>query len=559
LLTRDISLLNQGAFDVVVIGGGIFGACAAREAALAGLSVALIEQKDFSHATSANHFKMVHCGIRYLQHLDIKRLWESSYERSALLRIAPHLVQTVPIVIPTYGVGLQGKSFLGVGMLTYDLLTIRRNEKILPDKRITPTQFFSRSRLLSFFPGLNKAGLTGGMVFDEGQMYNLPRLALAFIHSAAEKGAVAANYVRATDFLTSNGNIIGVKGVDETTGESFEVRSKYVLNTAGPWAHRLLNTDKSIALKPAPTFSRDLAFTLPRRFDHRYGVALPSETRDADVLADRGGRHLFAVPWRTCTLIGVWHKVFEGPPEEINVEPEELAQFQREVAHAYPGLCDDLDQIQVINTGLTLFGDAQDQRQRGLSFGKRSMLVDHKAVHGRAGLITLIGVRATTARGMASRAIGLILRRLNKPFTSKKASAYQPVWGGGFASFNQMKEEIKAFDTVQLSTQVVRSLAHNYGSKTDKILGYIRQNRNWATPLQGSTTLPAEVVHSVREEMALTLGDVVFRRTDLGTGGKPTKAALTICADIMASELGWSETQMQHELELVNQNYPRLG
>jgi glycerol-3-phosphate dehydrogenase len=131
-MKRNISQLTNKGFDVVIIGGGMFGVCAAWEAAQRGLSAALIERGDFCQATSANHFKMVHGGIRYLQHLDINRIRESSRERAAFLRTSPHLVQPLPIVIPTYGHGMKGKEVLGAGMFLYDVLTADRNRGI-PD------------------------------------------------------------------------------------------------------------------------------------------------------------------------------------------------------------------------------------------------------------------------------------------------------------------------------------------------------------------------------------------------------------------------------------------
>ena len=135
-MKRDISALAEKEYDLVIVGGGIFGVCAAWDAALRGLSVAIVEKGDFSHATSANHFKMVHGGIRYLQHGDFARVRESSRERSALLRIAPHLVKPLPIVIPTYGHGMKGKAFLGAGFLFYDLLTSDRNRGIQKDREL---------------------------------------------------------------------------------------------------------------------------------------------------------------------------------------------------------------------------------------------------------------------------------------------------------------------------------------------------------------------------------------------------------------------------------------
>ncbi|MBT8439550.1 MAG: FAD-dependent oxidoreductase, partial [Gammaproteobacteria bacterium] len=166
-MSRDIiGYLSDEHFDLVVVGGGIFAACAAWDAVLRGLKVALIEKEDFCSGTSANSFKMIHGGIRYLQHADVVRLWSSCRERSAMLRIAPHLVQPLPIVIPTYGYGKSGKWFLGAGMLLYDLLTLGRNRGIRdPARHIPLSRFLSREEVLGEYPDLEKQGLTGAALF----------------------------------------------------------------------------------------------------------------------------------------------------------------------------------------------------------------------------------------------------------------------------------------------------------------------------------------------------------------------------------------------------------
>jgi glycerol-3-phosphate dehydrogenase len=169
-MKRNISDLAASIFDVVIVGGGIFGACAAWDAALRGLSVALVEARDFCGGTSANSFKIVHGGIRYLQHADLARFRASCRERSALFGIAPHLVQPLPILVPTYGRGKGGKAFLGAGMLLYDALTINRNHRIQdPARKIPWTRFLSRAEILAQFPDLPEKGLTGGVVFCDGQ------------------------------------------------------------------------------------------------------------------------------------------------------------------------------------------------------------------------------------------------------------------------------------------------------------------------------------------------------------------------------------------------------
>lgn len=168
-MRRSVPTLADRKYDLVVIGGGILGACAAWDAVLRGLSVVLVEAHDFCSGTSANSYKIVHGGIRYLQHGDIARLRASCRERSALLRIAPHLVQPLPIVVPTYGYGKRGKSFLGAGMFLYDALTLDRNHGIADRAgRIPRTRLLSRMDVMEQFPGLPKKGLTGGTLFWDG-------------------------------------------------------------------------------------------------------------------------------------------------------------------------------------------------------------------------------------------------------------------------------------------------------------------------------------------------------------------------------------------------------
>ena len=553
-MKRDISALAEKEYDLVVVGAGIFGVCAAWDASLRGLSVAIVEKGDFSHATSANHFKMVHGGIRYLQHGDIFRIRESSRERSALLRIAPHLIKPLPIVIPTYGHGTKGKAFFGAGLLLYDLLTSDRNQGIQDDRMIPRGQLMPRQEVLKLFPGLKEKGLTGGAVFCDGQIYNPPRLAISFLRSAVNEGADAANYVEAYGFLRGKDRIVGVKAQDVLNGDDLEIRGKWVLNTSGPWAHRLLESLLGLELDPRPTFSRDLAFVVGSRSNHGYALAFSTQTKDSDTILDIGGRHLFAVPWRNYTLVGVWHKVFKGTPEEISVTEDELQEFIHEVNTAYPGLQVTVDDILMINTGLTLFGSEKRQGNNNLSFGKRSRLIDHSKEHGIDGITTLIGVRATTARGMAEKAVDIILDRLGKEKIKTKTE-YTPIYGGNIPRFNDFIKDAKQKCPPGINFDQIHALIHNYGSHFEEVLKYVDENPVWANTLGNSTILEAEVIHAVREEMAQKLADVVFRRTDLCTGGYSDKETLQKSAELAARELGWSDERLQQELEEVKQTY----
>ena len=556
-MKRNIAKLVDNTFDIVVVGAGIFGACAAYEAALRGLSVALIEKQDFSHATSANHYKMAHCGIRYLQHGDIRRLRESSRERSALMRIAPHLVHTMPIVIPTYGHGSKGKAFLGTGMLLYDLMTADRNQGLLPEKKIRQSRFFSASQVAERFPGINRKGLTGAAVFEEGQIYNPPRLALAFIRSAAVKGAVPSNYVEAYSFIKKGSRVMGVKATDLLSGNALEIRGRVVLNTAGPWAHRLLASGLGVQLSPPPVFSRDFAFVIPRRFDTPCGLALATDVKDADSIVDRGGRHLFVVPWRNYNLIGVWHKIFEGPSEELTVTESELCGYMNEVNRAYPGLIPSMNHITMINMGLTLFGEEERQGARQISFGKRSQVIDHRLTSGIEGLLTLIGVRATTARGMAAQAVDIITDRLSCN-TQNVDSAYTPIYGGDFDDSDTLIKTVLSQYENKFTRKQAAALIRNYGSEYHSVLKYAQKDPILLETLPGTTVLKSEIVHAVREEMAQRLSDVVFRRTDLGTGEPPDVKIMDSCAALMKKELGWNAKRCQQEIDDAQQGYWKL-
>jgi glycerol-3-phosphate dehydrogenase len=549
-MQRNVSVLAEKPYDLVVVGGGLFGVCAAWDATLRGLSVALLERGDFCQATSANHFKTVHGGIRYLQHADLYRMRESSRERNALLRIAPHLVRPLPIVVPTYGHGLQGKELLAAGLLLYDLIVCDRNRGLTdPRRRIPRTRLISRQECLRLFPGIDKRGLTGAALFHDGQMYNPPRLALSYLRSAVQAGACVGNYLEVTNFLRQGSRVCGVKARDVLTGNQVEVRGKVVLNAAGPWAERLLGLQPDLQLRPKLSYSRDACFIVGRRLTGDCALAVQVNTIDPDALLSRGRRHVFIAPWRDYTLVGVWHAVYDGDPDGFTVTEQDLRGFIDDVNQAYPALALTLKDVSMWNAGLVLFGENQPGATN-LSYGKRSIVIDHAHDHRIEGLITLIGVRATTSRGMAKKAVDVVFKKLGKkPPTSK--TAVTPLYGGRIERFDEFLRRATAQRPAGLSAAIMPSLIRNYGSEYQEVLRYIDEDPTWADTVDLSKTLKAEVVHAVREEMAQKLADVVFRRTELATGEHPGEAALRSCAELMASELKWDGCRGQQEVAEV--------
>jgi glycerol-3-phosphate dehydrogenase len=410
----DASMLAGAVYDVVIVGGGIFGICAAWDAAQRGLSVALIERGDFAAAASANCFKMVHGGVRYLQHGDVRRMRESNRELNTLLRIAPHLVEPLPIVIPTRGWGIKSKWLLRLGLKIYEIITFDRNRGISdPARRLPHASAVSRSEIARMFPGLGDPTLTGGVLFYDGQMYSPARLALAFLKSALQIGAHAGNYMEVTGFLRDGRRVTGVSVVDRMTGAKFDVRARVVLNTAGAWSVRLLDQALGVQLAPLPSFSRDACFVVHRPLGGRQALAVTGKTKDPDAILSRGNRHLFLAPWRNHTLVGVWHVVHRGDPDTAVVSATEVQAFIDEINEAYPALMLQFEDVALCQAGLVLFGENNDSVN--LSYGKRSLVVDHAAEHGAEGLLTVIGVRYTTARSVAARAVDQVFTKLGRP------------------------------------------------------------------------------------------------------------------------------------------------
>ena len=555
VLVRQTKRIETGDFDLLVIGGGIFGACAAWDATLRGLRVALVEKQDFASGTSANSFKMVHGGIRYMQHLDLARVRSSCHERSAFLRIAPHLVQPLPIVMPTFGYGTKGKPFLAAGMWAYDAATLDRNTRI-PDRkrRIPRSRCWSRKQVLETFPDFSDPSLTGAAVFYDAQMYNPTRLVLAFIQSAAEMGAVPLNYMAARKIRVANGRVSGCLVEDILTGEQHEIACRSILNAAGPWAEEILDDNGLLSSAEAPpAYSRDSCFVIKRHFASDYALAIPGVNADSDALLSRSARHLFIVPWRDYTLVGVWHKIWKEKADAVRYDHGDLLSHIDEINAVYPALQLNANHVLMWNAGLLPFGD-QDAEEENLSFGKRSSIIDHQKEHGIAGLVTLIGVRYTMGRADAARAVDLLVgqRGVGKQVSTDR----MPIYGGRIADFENLVETVHRESSGALSRKTARSLAHNFGTKYSTILDLAKTVDDGCENIAGTQTLRAEVHNAVRSEMAMSLADVVFQRTDIATGGNPGMEAIDVCADIVAGELNWDGQRRTQEIENVLAKFP---
>lgn len=543
-MQRSTAVLARREYDLLIIGGGAFGAAAARDAALRGLSTVLIERNDFGGGASAECFKMVHGGIRYLQHADVRRLRASCHERSALLRIAPHLVNPLPIAIPTYGHGRSGKAFLGAGARVYDLLTLDRNRAIRdPQRRIGNSRLLSRTAVLKMFPHLQNADLSGAVVFEDGQMYNAARLVLAFVKGAVAAGADVCNYVEALQFLWSGNAVEGVRVRDQLTGDEFDIRARLTLNAAGPWADYLQRDPQRFGAAKRLPFSRDAYFIVNRPPSSAYGIAIQGLSRDKDALLGRQTRHLFAAPWHDKTLLGVWHKLFPDAPDAARVRESEIEQWLAEINTVYPTLRLSPDEVSFAHCGLVPFGETATATE--LSFGKESRLIDHRHTHNVRGLVSLVGIRFTMARIDAARAVDLLLKQAERA-PLPPVSDRIPLPGGDIENFATFQAEATRPLPACVSMSSLQSLLRNYGTEYRAVLD--ESSHSTVLNVPGTKTLTAEVRYAVSQEMAVHLDDVVMRRTDLAAGSHPGRAALLATAAEMGRQLSWSAERLHREI-----------
>jgi len=551
--TRATTLeaLGSRSFDVLVIGGGIGAACAAWDAAMRGLSVALVERLDFGAGTSAQSFKMLHGGIRYLQHLDIARLRESCGERGAFLRIAPHLTRPLPIVVPTYGLGMQSRWLFGAALVVLELGSFDRNRLTRDPKRHIPRGYLmNRDQVLAHFPHVEPAGLTGAGVFYDGQIVNPPRAVLAVIRAAARAGALVANYCEAQQLRVADGRVTGVLVRDLLRDESFEIRAKVTVNATGPFAPSLAKRFGGVPLNVP--LSRDMAVVVRRVLDPGMAITLQTKYRDPDAVLSRGNRHLFIAPWRErYTLMGVNSRVYTDDAYDLKVTEEEIEGFLDELNEACPALAVRREEVTVVNAGLLPFGE-NDPNSKDLSFGKRSHIIDHAASGGPEGLVTGMSVRWTMGRRLGENVIDLAERKLGRTRTQSR-TAVTPVWGGDIESVDDYAKLVRRALPASVSDPQAARLFRDYGTDWQAVAG---------GDALAEGTLPAtdyfvsEVRHAVRREFALTLADVVMRRLDLGSAERPAELALNRCADVMAEELGWDSARREREIARVLGSYP---
>lgn len=544
-MKRSVDALANETWDVIVIGGGIVGSWIALDATLRGLRVALIEKADFASGASANSLKIVHGGFRYLRQGKPGRLRRSARELSVHLRVAPHLVRPLPVLVSASEFGCQ-RALLPLGLVAQRLLTTgvaREADAGVPlYGGLLPTD-----RCDAIVPEVGGRYARGGLLWYDAQVLDTERLLMAVLHSAAEHGAELANRVEATGFLRRDDHVRGVVVQDRLGGSQYELTARVVVNAAGEGAFQLLAGIPELAADLEQPF-RTLAWNLGlrRRPDC---VALGFRTRIAThsdpVLG--AGRFMFCVPWERGTLLGTAYKLIGSGVPPIP-SPDDLEVLLREFQHAAPELELRWEDVRFSHSGLLPLKKGLE-RGRATAPAERDHVLDHRS-GGISDLLTVVAAKYTTARVTAERTVDRAFDLLDRPAPDCTTDR-TPVWGAEWPipSVEEASRLAAALVDEPVDPADAERLRRSYGSRLPQVLGTARTQGSADPPIEGSGLLGVEVRHAIRHEMAWTLEDVVLRRTGLGSAGCPPASRLGMASAVLARELNWNLPRLRSEVE----------
>jgi len=534
-MQRDLRRLADTKFDVVVVGAGFYGVTAAWDAAQRGLSVAIIDKDDFGAATSFNNLKTLHGGLRSLQAFNLPQMRLFIRERRALARILPHLVRPLPFVVPTTRNPRRSALAMRIALAISDAVARDRNHGLPdPGTHLPDSAIVSKDEALRMNPVVAPEGVTGGAVWYDYQMLSTDRVTLSFLLSAVDAGACAANYVQVHRFLQQNNRVFGVKVEDTLTKETFTIRGSVVVNAAGPWAASLLSGLPAKAQgAPPPRLSRAMnVITRKVVNDHACGGLV-------------NGRYLFMIPWRDVSMLGTSHDAHEGTADQLTVSRWDLEAFLKDAREAFPHANLTMADVRLIHRGLLPMISGEGTHVRLM---KESRVVDHSK-HGLSGLVSMFGVRYTTARHTAQQAVDAVFRVLGHDTPPPCRTAETPLQGG---SINRMDSFLKAVtqrDIDGIPPDTLKRIATTYGTGYDQVLQMARDIPALGRPLGRSCdVIGAEILYAARREMALKLSDALVRRTEAGAAGHPGADAVERAAAIMARAHGWDEGRTRNEV-----------
>lgn len=491
---RQIAALGEKQFDVVVVGGGITGCGIARDAALRGLSVALVEKDDFASGTSSRSSRLIHGGVRYLEHGHLHLVFESSAERRRLLTLAPHLVRPLRFTWPVYAGARVPRWKLGAGLMLYDMLALFRN--------VGRHRRLSRRGVLELEPTVLSEGLVGGASYYDAAT-NDARLTLANAIAASEAGAIVLNHAPVVDYTISGGTATGVVVEDQLNGQRMNVATKSIVNATGPWASAVRGSKGAHIAVPRDRIGNSQALTL---------------------LSPTDGRVMFALPGGPHAIIGTTDTYTDASPDQVHASNEDvrylIASANTFFPHAKLSTNDVVSAWAGIRPLLPATGEGPNAASR-----------EHAVTTDARGVISIGGGKLTTYRVMAADVVKVILQRLGiRPGVDKTKTT--PLPGGDIASLDTA---IAAAARATNDPALAAHLARNYGSRWSTAWEKIRDGGREQLLDDPPYTI-GEMRYAVEREMACTLGDLLIRRTHLAFQSRDHGIA---AAQRVATALGW--------------------
>jgi glycerol-3-phosphate dehydrogenase len=512
----SIERFQNEEFDVCIIGAGASGAGAALDAALRGLRVALIDRGDFAGETSSRSTKLIHGGVRYLEQaikkLDLAQLRQVRHglaERRTVIRNAPHLAHPLALLTPVFSL-IEGV-YITIGLRLYDFFA---RHDAFPKGR-----WLSKKEAIAQMPTLT-SNMHSAVQYYDGQLDDA-RYALALAHSAAEAGAAVGTYINVTGFERNGQRLTAAFVEDKVTDSSFAIKARVFLNCTGPYADaiRLLANP---AIEPRIRPSKGVHITLPRQVLQSDSAMLIPKTAD--------GRVVFAIPFEDKVFVGTTDNDYTEGQREPVLEPNEV-QYLLDTLRPYVANVPEANEVQAGFGGI-----------RPLIVSNRAntkaLLRDHEVEEdAESGLLSLLGGKWTTYRLMAQDAIDQVAQRLNNSARSTTATHF--LVGGENYRFDNWQKLQQAY---QLPADVCQHLMKAYGNRAERVADLIRENNQWANRIDLKYSyIQAEVVYQVREEMAVTIRDVLARRWRLELlDWRLTSDVTPVVADLMATELAWS-------------------
>lgn len=523
----------EGDFDLLVVGGGITGCGIARDAAMRGLRVALVEMRDLAYGTSSRSSKLVHGGLRYLEQYEFSLVFEAVSERRILMDIAPHLVRPLGFLFPVFEDSRQPLWMISAGMWLYDGLSMFRSPKM--------HRKLSRRDVAKQEPALRQKGLKGAPLYYDCATDDA-RLTLENGLDAVRAGAVVATRAKVVGLLHDAGRLCGAKVRCERTGEVREVRASAVINASGPWTDAVVDMAKDGA--------KDLL--RPTKGVHIVVDADKLPVANAVVcFHPTDGRVLFAIPWGDQTYIGTTDTDFSGDPGEVAATLDDVDYLINAAAHYFPD--NPLSRSDVISTWAGLRPLIRPVSADG-KVHESAVSREHQVIVGKDGLITIAGGKLTTYRRMAAEVVdtSVKLLRLSNKLPERLAPAptdREPLPGAvGWPADDAIADLVASVIDIsgdRLSDASARNLVDTYGMRATDIARRVQEDERLAEPLvAGRPEVLAQVDWAVEHELASGVDDVLIRRTQIYfRDADQGLAAVDVVAQRLADVLGWSSDE----------------